>query len=185
MEPEQKSGMSATHVILIILGAVGLGFVICAGIIVVCLVAITALGTSANKTFGSVATRVGGGEFQAEQPARQFIVELCAGLTQAAWDHTSAAFQARHIKIAGPNQSKYFADFLQEHPGLRNPATIEIQSQHIDPSQPTLQATITPKSGGKIVLHLKLINEVGIWKVDDVSVIEGDKEKGGAKEKES
>ena len=49
MDQDEKGGMSSTHVILIILGALGLGVVICAGVIVVCLVAITALGTSAMR----------------------------------------------------------------------------------------------------------------------------------------
>ena len=59
MDQEQKGGMSATHVILIIFGVLGLGVVVCAGVIVVCLVAITALGTSANATFGTVGTKIG------------------------------------------------------------------------------------------------------------------------------
>src|SRR5713101_8973169 len=86
-------------------------------IIVVCLVAITALGTSANATFGTVGTKIADRpDLQARQAGTQFINDLCAGLTQSAWDQTTADFQSRHIKVGGPDQSKYFADILQEHP---------------------------------------------------------------------
>src|SRR5262245_54569000 len=122
MSQESSGGISATGVILIILGCIGVGVLVCAGVIVVCLVAITALGTSANATFGTVGTKIEAQpDLQAQQAGNQFMHDLGAGLTQAAWDQTTAEFQSRHIKVGGPDQSKYFADILQEHPGLRNP----------------------------------------------------------------
>jgi hypothetical protein len=170
-DQQQRRGISSTGIVLIVLGSIGLVVVICAGLIVVCLVAITALGTSANKTFGSVSGAVAS-QVQPMQAAQRFINDLGAGLTQSAWDQTSADFHNRHIKAAGPDQSKYFADFLDEHPGLKNPATIEMKSQNPDPSQSTIHATITSKAGEKTVLSLKLKLESGTWKIDDLSVVE-------------
>jgi len=173
MDQEQKSGMSATHVILIIFGALGLGVVVCAGVIVVCLVAITALGTSANATFGTVGTKIAAEpKLQAEQAGKQFVHDLCAGLTQAAWDETTADFQTRHIKVGGPDQSKYFADILQEHPGLKNPTAVDVKSPIIDSDQATIEASVTPRSGEKITLNLKLKKELGAWKVNDLAIID-------------
>jgi len=172
MDQEQKGGMSATHVILIIFGALCLGVVVCAGVIVVCLVAITALGTSANATFGTVGTKIGEPGLQAEQAGKQFVHDLCAGLTQAAWDETTADFQTRHIKVGGPDQSKYFADILQEHPGLKDATAIEIKSHVVNSDQATIQASVTPKPGGKIILNLKLTKELGQWKVNDLAILD-------------
>jgi len=173
MDQQQKGGMSATHVILIIFGVLGLGVVVCAGVIVVCLVAITALGTSANATFGTVGTKIGAEpQLQAEQAGMQFVHDLCAGLTQAAWDQTSADFQTRHIKVGGPDQSKYFADILEEHSGLRNATAIEVKSRIVDSDQATIQASVTPKSGKKIILNLKLTKELEQWKVNDLAFLD-------------
>jgi hypothetical protein len=170
-DQQQRRGISSTGIVLIVLGSVGLMVVICGGVIVVCLVAITALGTSANKTFGTVSGTIGS-QTQPLPAAQRFINDLGAGLTQSAWDQTTADFHNRHIKEAGPDQSKYFADFLEEHPGLKNPATIEMKSLNPDPSQSTIHATITSKSGEKTVLSLKLKLELGTWKIDDLSVVE-------------
>src|SRR5262245_2218408 len=147
MSQERSGGMSATSVILIVLACVGVGVLVCAGVIVVCLVAITALGTSANATFGTVGTRIGGPDLQPEDAAPALVHDLCAGLTQTAWDQTSADFQNRHRKVGGPDQSKFFADFLQEHPRLRNPSTIDVETQSFNLSQASVRATITPTSG--------------------------------------
>jgi hypothetical protein len=147
------------------------GVLVCAGVIVVCLVAITALGTSANATFGTVGTKIEAApQLQAEQAGRQFVNDLCAGLTQAAWDQATAEFHTRHMKVAGPDQSKYFADILQEHPGLRNPTAIEVKSQTADSNQATLEATLTSKSGEKIIINLKLKKELGAWRVNDLAI---------------
>jgi hypothetical protein len=181
MDQERSGGISSTGIVLIVLACLGLGVLVCAGVIVVCLVAITALGTSANRTFGTVAGRVGGVEVPPEQAAKQFAHDLGAGLTQAAWEQTSLEFQSRHIKAGGPDQSKYFADFLQEHPGLKNPASIEVKSQMMDPSQPTVQVTVTTQMREKIILNLKLRKEFGEWKVNDLSVSEEEKKKGAGK----
>jgi hypothetical protein len=183
MDQERSGGISPTGIVLIVLACIGLGVLICAGVIVVCLVAITALGTSANKTFGTVAGRVGTMEVPPEQVAKQFVHDLGAGLTQAAWEQTSLEFQNRHIKAGGPDQSKYFADFLQDHPSLKNPVSLEVKSQMLDPSQPTVQATLTTQRGEKIIMNLKLKKEFGEWKINDVSVAEDDKKKGAGKER--
>jgi hypothetical protein len=151
----------------------------------VCLVAITALGTSANKTFGTVSGQVASPGINPESTAREFVNDLCAGLTQAAWDDTSADFHSRHLKVAGPDQSKFFMDFIQEHPGLRAPASIEVKSQNTDPIQPTFQATVTPKTGAKIILNLKLKMEMGSWKVNDIAVLEEEKKKDSGKVKQA
>jgi len=182
MDQERSGGISPTGIVLIVLACIGLGVLICAGVIVVCLVAITALGTSANKTFGTVAGRVGTMEVPPEQAAKQFVHDLGSGLTQAAWEQTSLEFQNRHIKAGGPDQSKYFADFLQEHPGLKDPASIEVKTQMMDQSQPTVQATLTTPKGEKIIMNLKLKKEFGEWKINDVSVAGDEKKKGAGKE---
>ena len=185
MSQEHSGGMSATSVILIVLACVGVGVLVCAGVIVVCLVAITALGTSANATFGTVGSRIGGPELQPEDAAQTFAHDLCAGLTQTTWDRTSADFQNRHRKVGGPDQSKFFADFLQEHPQLRNPSDIEVDTQSFNLSQASVQATITPRSGEKIILNLKLTKEMGTWKVSDLSVSEEKKDKGDGPKKQT
>jgi hypothetical protein len=178
MSQEDSGGISGTGIILIVLGCIGVGVLVCAGVIVVCLVAITALGTSANATFGTVGTKIEARpDLQARQAANQFIHDLCAGLTQAAWDQTTADFHARHMKVAGPDQSKYFAEILQEHPGLRNPTAIEFTSQITVSDQTTLEVTVTPKSGEKIVINLKLKNELGTWKVNDLAILDAEAKK--------
>src|SRR5437660_11780782 len=98
MDQDEKGGMSSTHVILIIFGALGLGVVVCAGVIVVCLVAITALGTSANATSGPVGTKIGEPGLQAEHAGKQFVNDLCAALTQHARRHTHADIPISLIK---------------------------------------------------------------------------------------
>jgi len=179
MDQDEKGGMSSTHVILIILGALGLGVVICAGVIVVCLVAITALGTSANATFGTVGTRI---DADSPQPdAMHFLNDLSRGDTVAAWTWTTAEFQQGHLVQGEP--IKYFENLLRNHPGLRNPTTTHIQTQNIDPDQ--LQATITPKSGRKIILNLRLKKELGIWKVNDLAVVEEEKEEDDRKKNQA
>jgi hypothetical protein len=197
MDHERSGGISSTGVVLIVLACVGLAVVICGGVIVVCLVAITALGTSANRTFGTVGTPVAagktfgtvggavGGITSPPLAARQFVNDLGAGLTQAAWDQTGAGFQLRHSKVGSPDQSKYFTDFLQENPGIRDPASIEIKQQMADANQATVQATITSKTGGKTILSLILKMESGSWKVDDVAVLDANKKKDGEKEKQT
>jgi len=189
MDQERSGGVSSTGVVLIVIASVGLAVLVCGGVIVVCLVAITALGTSANKTFGTVSGTVGTTppvvRIDAEKAAKQFVSDLGAGLTQAAWDQTSDGFHIRNLKVAGPDQSKYFAEFLEEHPGLRDPASIEIKSQNMDAKEPTMQATIISKSGGKTVLSLKLrIGLSGTWKVDEVAVLKEEKKQVGEKKKE-
>lgn len=185
MDQEQSGKMSSTSIVLIVLACVGVTVIICAGVIVVCLVAITALGTSANKTFGTVSARIGS-EISPEQAARQFLNDLGAGMTQAAWNQTSDDFQLRHIKGGGPDQSKYFADFLEEHPGLKDPASIEVKLQNVDPNQPTVQATISSKAGWKTVLTLKLrMGMSGTWKVDEVAVLKEESKKGGESKKQA
>jgi hypothetical protein len=184
MDQEQSGKMSPTSIVLIVLACVGLTVIVCSGVIVVYLVAITALGTSANTTFGTVSARIGS-EISPEQAARQFLNDLGAGLTQAAWNQTSDDFQLRHFKEGGPDQSKYFEGFLEQHPGLKDPATIEMKSQNVDPNQPTVQATITSKSGLKTLLSLKLrMGLSGTWKVDEVAVLKEDSKKDGESKKQ-
>jgi hypothetical protein len=138
-------------------------------------VAITALGTSANATFGTVGTKIAAEpKLQAEQAGKQFVHDLCAGLTQAAWDQTTADFQSRHVKAGGPDQSKYFADILQEHPRLRNPTSIEVKSPIIESDQATIEAAVNPRSGEKIILNLKLKRELGPWKVNDLAIMDAE-----------
>jgi len=180
MDQERSGGISSTGIVLIVLACLGLGVLVCAGVIIVCLVAITALGTSANRTFGTVAGRVGV-EVPPEQAARQLVHDLGAGLTQAAWEETSLEFQSRHIKAGGPDQSKYFAALLPAHPSLKNPASIEIKTQMLDPSQPMVQATVITQSGEKTIINLKMKKEFGEWKVNDVSVSGEEKKKGAGK----
>jgi hypothetical protein len=175
MDQNRSGGISPTGIILIVLGCVGVGVLICAGVIVVCLVAITALGTSANATFGTVGTKIADRpDLQAKQAGTQFINDLCAGLTQSAWDQTTSDFQSRHIKVGGPDQSKYFADILQEYPGLRKPAAIDIISQITVSDQTTIEASVTPRSGERIILNLKLKKELGTWKVNDLAVLDAE-----------
>jgi hypothetical protein len=186
MPEERSGGVSPTGIVLIVLACVAVGVIICAGVIIVCLVAITALGTSANATFGTVGTKIGDEpKLQAEQAGKQFVHDLCAGLTQSAWDQTTADFQGRHIKAGGPDQSKYFADILQEHPGLRNPSKIEVVAQTFDLNQESWKVTmtITPSRGEKITLNLKLKKELGLYKVNDLSVAEGEKDKDNGRKK--
>jgi hypothetical protein len=183
MDQERSGGISSTGIVLIVLACLGLGVLVCAGVIVVCLVAITALGTSANKTFGTVAVRI---EVSPEQAGTRFVNELGRGLTQAAWDQTTFEFQARHTKAGGPDQSKYFADFLEQHPGLKNPKSIEVTTaQNPDPSQPTLQAIVTNSAGDKTTLSMKLKKEIGEWKVDDLSVTDESKKQSTGKDKQT
>src|SRR5438552_11493960 len=123
MDQEQKGGMSATHVILIILGALGLRVVICAGVSVVCLVAITALGTSANATFGTVGTRI---DADSPQPdAMHFLNDLSRGDTVAAWTWTTAEFQQGHLVKAEPTKNS--ENLSGNNRGLRNLPTTNIQ----------------------------------------------------------
>ncbi len=164
MDQERSGGISSTGIVLIVLACLGLGVIVCAGLIVVCLVAITALGTSAVQSAGAL-------EFEAESAANLFIRDLNWNLTQDAWDKTSAGFQNRHRKIDDPDPSKFFVDFLKEHPGLNDPAAISAKSQYAYPLQSMVLVDVTPKSGKKITLQLKLKKEAGLWKIDGLAVL--------------
>jgi len=174
--PDRSGGNSSTKVVLIVLACVAGGILACAGIVVV-FFAITAMGTSVNSPYegGGVPNRV---REETEQVARKFVNDLCEGNTQAAWEQTSTGFQNRHDE-----QSKFFADFLQENPRPREPANIEVKMQYADIQQATVPATVSPKSGGKIILLLNLKMEMGVWKISDLAVREEQKEKGVGKKK--
>jgi len=55
--------------------------------------------------------------------------------------------------------------------------------QYADIQQATVPATVSPKSGGKIILLLNLKMEMGVWKISDLAVGEEQKEKGVGKKK--
>jgi len=174
---QDRSGRdSSTRIVLIVLACLGGGILACAGIVVV-FFAITTMGTSVNSPYegGGVPIRV---RQETEQAASSFLRDLTAGDAQAAWEQTSTGFQNRHEE-----QSKFFADFLQANPRLRDPANIDVKMQYADIQQATVPATITPKSGEKIILLLNLKREMGVWKVRDLAVTEEQKEKGVGKKK--
>jgi hypothetical protein len=95
---------------------------------------------------------------------------------------TTADFQNRHGK-PGRDQSEYLADFLHDHPGLKDATRFAFMPQITDPSEPAFRVTVILKAGGEIVLNLKLKMELGSWKVNDLSVLEEEKEKDGVKNK--
>jgi len=176
MAQHRSSPDSSTRIVLIVLACVGGGVLVCGGIVAL-FVAITALGTSVNSPYegGGVPIRV---RQETEQAASSFLRVLCAGDAQAAWEHTSTGFQNRHEE-----QSKFFADFLQANPRLRDPANIDVKMQYADIQQATVPATITPKLGEKIILLLNLKREMGVWKISDLAVTEEQKEKDFGKKK--
>src|SRR5712692_7332323 len=156
--------------IIICLGALAL---VCLGVIVI---AISGLGTSVNSPYekGGMPIRL---REETEQTATKFLKDLCAGNTQAAWEQTSPGFQNSHATNGDPDQSKFFTDFLKEHPGLRDPAAIELKSLSADIQQATVQATITTKSKEKIIVHLKLTLKMKNWMISDLAVLAEKKEK--------
>ena len=169
MAQDRSGRESSTRIVVIVLACLGGGILACAGIVVV-FFAITAMGTSVNSPYegGGVPIRV---RQETEQAASSFLRDLCAGNTQAAWEQTSTGFQNRHEE-----QSKFFDDFLKQNTGLRDPATIEVKMQYADIGQATVPATVTPKSGGKIFLLLRLKRETEVWKLSDLAVTEEPKE---------
>jgi hypothetical protein len=176
MAQNRSSGDSSTRIVLIVLACIGGGVLVCGGI-VVAFIAITAMGTSVNSPYekGGVPNRV---RQETEQAASRFLKDLCAGDTQAAWDQTSTGFQNRHEE-----QSKFFDQFLQENPRLRDPGTIEVKMQYADIQQATVPASVSPKSGGKIMLLLNLKREMGVWKISDLAVTSEQKDNGVGKKK--
>ena len=57
------------------------------------------------------------------------------------------------------------------------------RAQPRDIQQATVPATITPKSGGEIILLLNLKREMGVWKLSDLGITKEQKEKGLGKKK--
>ncbi len=81
MESERAHPESSTKIILIVLGIVGGLFLLCAGALVVCIVAITTLGQNANGTFDFVSTKVssgGGSSSTAAGSVEERVIETIA-----------------------------------------------------------------------------------------------------------
>ena len=179
MAPDRSGRISSTGVTLIIIGCLVAGGLVCLGVIVL---AITGMGTSVNSPYekGGMPIRL---REETEQTATKFLKDLCAGNSQAAWEQTSPGFQNSHATNGDPDQSKFFTDFLKEHPGLRDPAAIEVKSLSADIQQATVQATITTKSRGKIIVHLKLTLKMKMWMISDLAVLVEKKENDVGKKK--
>jgi hypothetical protein len=181
MDQERSGGISSTGIVLIVLACLGLGVLICAGVIIVCLVAITALGTSANKTFGTVRAPMRARP-DYELAVMEFLDDLDRGDTRAAWGKTNEEFQQGHLVQGEP--IKYFDNLLQEHPGLKTTAETAFVPLEGSPVQQTIQATVTSRSEEITILTLTLKRESGSsWKVSDLSVGEEAKDNPPAKAK--
>ena len=176
--PKRSPRNSSKKVLWIVLACVGECFLVCGGLIVVVL-AINAFGTGVNSPYtgGGVPSRL---REDTEQVASKFLTDLCAGQAQAAWEQTSAGFQNGHSTNGG--DPKFLADFLQENPGLKDPAGIEVKSQYADIQQATVQGFITTKSGKEIIVNLKLTKVMGNWKISDMAASQ-EREKGVGKKK--
>lgn len=171
MSTGQEGKSSGLTVLWIILGVLGVLSVMCAGVVVVCLVAITTLGRSANATFSGIATAVsvGGpsvGQADEKHPASMlgdsFLAKARQDDVQGVYDQTTQAFRDR-VSLEELRKKLQFSAIFREHTS-RN-----ITLAHQGPNQVTVNGTLTSPMSVS-TFSLRTIREDGTWRIDDIRI---------------
>lgn len=167
-----NTNKTASNVLVILLAVFGLLLLGCVGlslVIVVCITAIATIGSNANGTFTTVATKVNSpvpataaapvGNPQAEQVARQFLDDIGAGRLALARERMTAAGKA---VTQGSQQVE-----IDKHPALKQPKSYSLIQEQVDGRSITMMATVNGRDGTSARMTIMLVNEDGRWLVDN------------------
>ena len=169
-DPVNQPKSNTNTILLVVFGVLLLTCVGGSLLLVVCITAIAVLGSNANGTFTTVASKVSSaapypataatriGNPLAEGVARQFLDDIGAGRLAQARDRMTAAGKA---VTQGSMQVE-----IDKHPALKQPRSYTLTAEPEKDGSITMTATVNGRDGSSAKVTLILRNEDGQWLVD-------------------
>jgi hypothetical protein len=166
---ERRQSPSNSVALWVIAAIVGV-FALCGGfamVIVVCLTAISVLGTNANKTFSNVAMVITSANSSPKEVATKFLDDFVSTGGRDPSIVMSRERQGDMPRVALALQGIDVPTDTKSH--------WKLTLKSAEEEKQVFTATVTAKDGSAFNAEITLIDENGQWKVDEWKVTMGDK----------